>query len=179
MDHKDHVTLIEKGIARQSGGVWADIGSGTGAFTLALRDIAGEDVEIFSIDQDRQRLADQKETFDHLFPGTTIHFVAKNFMDDLELPGLDGILAANSIHFEKDTLAVLKHLKQYLKPQGKLLVVEYNIDHGNMWVPYPFSYPRFERLAAEAGFRDTRLLSTISSLFLKEIYAAEARIKLQ
>ena len=35
MNHTDHVQLIEAGLERHSGGVWADFGAGSGAFTLA------------------------------------------------------------------------------------------------------------------------------------------------
>ena len=41
MNHDDHVALLRGGID-QPGGVWADVGSGTGAFTLALADLIGE-----------------------------------------------------------------------------------------------------------------------------------------
>jgi len=38
MDHKDHVNLLRNGITN-AGGVWADFGSGQGAFTLALAEL--------------------------------------------------------------------------------------------------------------------------------------------
>ena len=63
MVHRDHVSLIEKSIKK--GGIWADFGSGEGAFTLALRDVAGEDVEIYSIDADSHALQKQKNYFAH------------------------------------------------------------------------------------------------------------------
>ena len=40
MIHSDHVRLLRDGVP-QAGGVWADIGSGGGAFTLALADLLG------------------------------------------------------------------------------------------------------------------------------------------
>lgn len=40
MNHADHVSLLRPGIPR-SAGVWANVGSGTGASTLALADIIG------------------------------------------------------------------------------------------------------------------------------------------
>ena len=51
MDHRDHVNLLQAGIPAP-GGVWADLGSGTGAFTLALADLIGPTGTIYSADQD-------------------------------------------------------------------------------------------------------------------------------
>lgn len=56
MNHCDHIKLIQKGIEAK-GGIWADLGSGSGAFTLALRDVTGANVKIFSIDQDKTSLS--------------------------------------------------------------------------------------------------------------------------
>ena len=36
MDHRDHVELIRAGVEGATDGPWADLGAGTGAFTLAL-----------------------------------------------------------------------------------------------------------------------------------------------
>ncbi len=51
MIHEDHVNLLRKGIL-EPGGVWADLGSGAGAFTLALADLIGSTGEIYSVDKD-------------------------------------------------------------------------------------------------------------------------------
>lgn len=40
MEHHDHVALIQEAVR---GRVWADLGSGTGAFTLALADLLGHE----------------------------------------------------------------------------------------------------------------------------------------
>ena len=52
MNHNDHVNLLRKGIP-EKGGLWADLGSGTGAFTLALADLIGSTGHIYSIDKDQ------------------------------------------------------------------------------------------------------------------------------
>ncbi|TMD25838.1 MAG: class I SAM-dependent methyltransferase, partial [Chloroflexi bacterium] len=52
MNHEDHVRLLRKGIV-EPGGVWADFGSGAGAFTLALADLLGTEGSIYSVDKDR------------------------------------------------------------------------------------------------------------------------------
>src|SRR5690348_13016244 len=125
MQHSEHVNLIKKAF-HETGGVWADLGSGDGAFTLALRDLAGTGVKIYSIDSDATRLSRQKEIFEKQFPYTNIQYVVKDFTEDLDLPKLDGILMANSLHYVQDQVSFLTQLKQtYLKPHGKLVLVEY------------------------------------------------------
>jgi SAM-dependent methyltransferase len=79
---------------------------------------------------------------------------------------------ANSLHFQRDKRPVLSLVRGYLKPGGRLILVEYNTDHGNPWVPHPVSYRSWVPLAARCGFRDTRLLATVPSGFLREIYSA-------
>jgi hypothetical protein len=59
-----------------------------------------------------------------------------------------------------------------LKPGGRFFLVEYGTARGNTWVPHPISYRTWTTLAAEAGFRDTRLLTTVPSGFLGSIYSA-------
>src|SRR5207245_10925584 len=50
MNHKDHINLLQKGIP-EKGGTWADIGSGTGAFSLAVADLTGPSGQIYTVEQ--------------------------------------------------------------------------------------------------------------------------------
>lgn len=171
MQHADHVALIEGGITSR-GGVWADFGSGSGAFTLALADMLGPGAQIYSIDRDRRGLQRQRTELSKFFPGTHLHPIIADFTRPLELPPLDGVVMANSLHFQRDKDVVLRQILGYLKPGGRLILVEYNADRGNHWVPYPLSFPTWEALAARNGFAGTRLLATRPSRFLGEIYSA-------
>jgi ubiquinone/menaquinone biosynthesis C-methylase UbiE len=171
MDHSDHVRLLRPGIFRP-GGVWADFGSGTGAFTLALAELIQPDGEIFSIDQDRPALRRQEKEMRDRFPRLKVEYLHANYAAPIDLPALDGIVAANTLHFQADQMAVIERLHAYLKPGGRMIVVEYNINHSNSAVPFPLPYVTWERLAKEAGFSATRLLATRPSRFLKEIYSA-------
>lgn len=172
MDHDDHVRLIEAGVGRDSGGVWAELGAGTGAFTLALRDVAGPDVEIIAVDQDNGSLRSLRNSIERYFPGTRLRILREDFTDDLQLPPLDGILAANSIHYEPDQEALLQRWREYLKPEGRLIVVEYDTDAGNRWVPYPLSFASFSKVAQAAGFAAPEQIGRQSSRFLGGFYAA-------
>jgi SAM-dependent methyltransferase len=171
MQHEDHVALIEDGIDGR-GGIWADFGSGSGAFTLALADLLGPESEIYSIDLDRRALRRQQDDLARRFPGTTVHPLVADFTEPLTLPPLDGIVMANSLHYQREKDAVLRHVLGYLKPGGRLILIEYNADRGNHWVPYPLSYPTWEILAGRVGFTGTHLLATRPSRFLGEIYSA-------
>jgi SAM-dependent methyltransferase len=171
LQHADHVALIEPGIADR-GGDWADFGSGSGAFTLALADLLGPGGRIYSIDLDRRGLQRQRSDLAKFFPDTELHSMLADFTQPLNLPPLDGIVMANSLHFQHDKETVLPQVLNYLKPSGRLILVEYNADRGNRWVPYPLSYPTWEALSLRSGFVGTRLLATRPSRFLGEIYSA-------
>ena len=171
MNHSDHVALLRGGVPER-GGVWADLGSGGGAFTLALADLLGPGATIYSVDRDRAALRTQAEAMRAHFPGTTVHYLAADFARPLDLPPLDGVVMANSLHFQRNKEPVLELVRGYLRPGGRLVLVEYNADRGNLWVPHPLSYPAWEDLARRAGLRDTRLLAVVPSRFLREIYSA-------
>jgi ubiquinone/menaquinone biosynthesis C-methylase UbiE len=171
MNHSDHVRLLHKGVP-EPGGVWADLGSGAGAFTLALADLLGTTGHIYSVDKERRVLREQEQAMRNLFPAVSVEFLVADFTQRLALPPLDGIVMANSLHYVHDKRAMLQGVHAYLKPGGRLLLVEYNVDRGNMWVPYPLSYPTWEGLALRNSFSDTQLLEKVPSRFLGEIYSA-------
>jgi ubiquinone/menaquinone biosynthesis C-methylase UbiE len=176
MEHSDHVALLRGGmplnIDESQPGTWADLGSGTGAFTLALAELLGPGGTIYSVDRDGDALRQQERVLRARYPRTEAHYIAADFTRSLQLPPLDGIVMANSLHFQRQRVPVLHLVRGYLKPGGRLIVVEYNVDHGNPWVPYPFSYATWQDLAAQAGFAGTRQLATRPSRFLDEIYSA-------
>ncbi|MCL4369073.1 MAG: class I SAM-dependent methyltransferase [Actinobacteria bacterium] len=162
--------LISRGIS-EKGGRWADFGSGTGIFTLALSNLIGPDGEIYSLDRDGTALARQEAMFSRVASKARVHFLLGNFTRPLELPPLDGIVMANSLHFVEKKEPVLGLVKSYLKPEGRLIVVEYNTSSGNCWVPYPIDFASYARLALRVGFAEARLLDRIPSSFLKEMYS--------
>jgi precorrin-6B methylase 2 len=172
MNHNDHVELLRPANP-PPGGIWADFGAGSGAFTLALRELVGPEAEIYAVDEDRSRLAELEREYRARFrDATRLHIFPADFSRTLELPPLDGILMANSLHFFRDKEAILHHVHSYLKPGGALLLVEYNVDTGNLWVPYPLSFETWQKLASHAGFGVPRLLATRPSSFLRGFYSA-------
>lgn len=175
MEHNDHVNLLRPADL-PPGGTWADLGAGAGAFTLALRELLGPQAEIHAVDKDRARLDELRRAYAARFGAdlARLHCHPVDFTRSLDLPPLDGLLMANSLHFFKDKQKVLRHVAAWLKPGGALLMVEYNVDVGNMWVPHPFSFETWRRLATQAGFSEPRLLARRPSGFLDGFYSALA-----
>ncbi len=171
MDHDDHVRLIREGVLG-GGPTWADLGSGDGAFTLALADLLGPAGTIHSVDRDDRALRTQARALRDRFPGVAVIQHAVDFARPLEMPQLDGVVMANSLHFQRDQRAVVRLVRGYLRSAGRLVLVEYDTDRGNPWVPYPLSFRTWEALAAEAGLRETRRLASVPSRFLGSIYSA-------
>jgi len=172
MRHADHVRLIADGVSQGSGGTWADLGCGTGAFTLALADLLGPTATIHAVDRDRSALAELRAAFVSSVPVADLRVDVADFTKPLALRDLDGVVMANSLHFVDEKTAVLKRVRAMLRPAGRFVLVEYDSDRGNEWVPYPVSFETWKGLANEAGFVGTRRLATIPSRFLRQIYSA-------
>jgi SAM-dependent methyltransferase len=177
MNHPDHISLLRPAVEADLAAVWADLGAGEGAFTLALADLLGPGATIHTIDRDGRALARGAEEARRRFPGVVVQPQTADFTHPLDLPPLDGLVMANALHFvhdrEKD--ALLARLVDYLKPGGRFLLVEYNVDRGNLWVPHPLSFETWVGLATRAGLSRPELIDRRPSRFLREIYSAAAR----
>jgi SAM-dependent methyltransferase len=170
MNHNDHVNLLRKCVPAP-GGTWADFGCGTGAFTLALAELMVEGT-IHAIDKDAGALGVLEDEM--RFPRITLHTHRQDYTKPITLPALDGLVAANTLHFHRDKLAIVRSFKAHLREGGRMLLVEYNINAGNTAVPHPLPFSVWVKLAEQAGFAHTELMMTRPSRFLKEIYSAAA-----
>lgn len=174
MEHNDHVNLLRPADIKP-GGSWADLGAGSGAFTFALRELTGPTASIHAVDKDRASLNELEKGYRARFGDSqNLNLIVGDFTEALELPTLDGIVMANSLHFFKAKEKILHKIHSLLKPNGMLLIVEYNVDSGNLWVPYPFTFETYRKLAPRADFTEPRLLATAPSRFLKGFYSAVA-----
>ena len=178
MDHADHVGLLRAGLNGVAAGErWADIGAGSGAFTLALADLLGSGATVIAFDRDAKALALNAQAMAARFPNVELETRVCDLIDPPDLGLLDGIVAANSLHFvpRDRQVEVVRRLAALDRPGGRFVVVEYDADRGNPWVPHPFSFETWRRMAAEAGLRDTERIGRVPSRFLGAIYAAASR----
>src|SRR3712207_5600619 len=158
MDHGEMVALIRGGVPGP-GGTWADLGAGSGNFTRALAELLGPEGTIYAVDRDARSVNRQRAAVAQ-GKAAVIRPKEGDFTRPLDLPPLDGVLMANALHFVSDQAAVLASVAAYLRPGGRLLLVEYDVRAGVGWVPFPVPFERFQLLAAPAGLSTPTLVGS-------------------
>ena len=176
MDTDQAVALITSAVPKGPS-TWADIGAGDGTFSRALAQLLGPKSRIYAIDRDRRAVA-ALERWARKAPVEVIPLNA-DFARPFELPGinepaLDGILLANSLHFVPDAGAVLARLVEWVRPGGRVVLVEYDRRAASRWVPYPIPAASLDALAASAGLSPPAVVATRPSSFGGMLYAAAA-----
>jgi SAM-dependent methyltransferase len=163
--------LADSGVGALGPTTWADLGCGTGTFTLALADLLASGSIIHALDNDAAAL--RKIPSAHKRVSITTHH--GDFMDQEMWPfaGLDGILMANSLHYVEDQATFIRACEPRMRSPRHFLIVEYDTDAANRWVPYPVTARRLTSLFTGAGYGSIRLLRSRPSLYRRAaLYAA-------
>jgi SAM-dependent methyltransferase len=163
-------TLLRPGIPGP-GGLWADLGCGDGIFTAALHSLIQPGGAVYAVDKSRGVLDRLARNLGHDAPDALVRPVQADFTRPLSLPALDGVVMANALHFVRQKVPVVRQIAGFLKPGGRIIVIEYNTSRGNSWVPHPLDEDGFLALAREVGLRDPRILIKIPSTFSGEMYS--------
>jgi len=72
---------------------------------------------------------------------------------------------ANSLHYVENQAAFIRECESQMTPPRRFLIVEYDMNEGNRWVPYPISQIKLTRLFERAGYSSVRLLRSRPSLY--------------
>jgi trans-aconitate methyltransferase len=159
MEQEEAVSLIRAGVSGMQPQSWADLGCGRGVFTFALKSLLPAGSRLIAVDKESQRLP--------------LHFIKGDFeKDELPLSRLDGILMANSLHFVRDKEKLIRKLEAYFLATPAFLIVEYDTDRANRWVPYPVSSDELRSLFTGLGYSSITKLEVRPSRFGGQLYAA-------
>ena len=174
MNESDAIDLLRPAVAATPDARWADLGAGTGTFTRALAAILGPDAHLYAVDADARALRSIGAWAERTPDAPAVRILPGDFTRRLPLPVLDGVVTANALHFVRDQPAAVALAASYLRPGGRLVVIEYQDRPASRWVPHPVSSARFAELAADAGLSPPRVVAKRPSALGGEMYAAVA-----
>ena len=145
---------------RIDGTTWADLGCGDGTFTRALAALLPPGGVIHAMDRDRRVLAGIPRSSS----GTSIVTHTGDFTEfPWPFAGLDGVLLANALHYVRDQAAFIRACAPALT-RRRFLIVEYDTDQANPWVPYPISRRALKELFTAAGYQSFAVLGSRPSV---------------
>lgn len=111
----------------------ADIGCGTGAYTIALAQEVGEMGHVYAVDVHREAL--------HTLAGTlekkgiqNVDMLWADVEQHIPIDGysLDAVVVSNVLFQLGNINSLLLHISKILKPEGQLLIVEWSESHGGI-----------------------------------------------
>ena len=167
----DAQTLISKAFYAGKGTeYWADLGCGSGTFTYALANCLKEGSTIYAVDKQMPSLVPTNNVDIQCMDADIEAIVFPN-------QELDGILMANSFHYIKNKNSLIQRLRFFLKSDGRFLIVEYDMDKSNRWVPFPITFKELLLLFKNNGFDNVEKIGERSSIFgSQKMYACVIRI---
>ncbi|MES1225815.1 MAG: class I SAM-dependent methyltransferase [Bacteroidota bacterium] len=163
MQLKESIELLQhKNFQPVEKQIWADLGCGSGLFTLALANLLQAGSTVYAVDTNTSALKKLPSN-----DKVSIRPVQSDFItDQFEFSNLDGILMANSLHYVKDKSAFIGKMIKYLKSGGCFLMVEYDTDKPvSTWVPYPTSFQTLKKIFAAAGFISAQKMNERPSVY--------------
>ena len=142
--------LAESGVGSLGPTSWADLGCGSGTFTIALADVLAPGSAVHAMDRDRSALGKIPSRHKHV--RITTH---QGDFTNTSWPfgGLDGILMANSLHYVDDQASFI-HACAPRMASRRFLIVEYDAEAANRWVPFPGAEGEADRSLQRGGLFD-------------------------
>ncbi|WP_337041111.1 class I SAM-dependent methyltransferase [Emticicia sp. 17c] len=149
---------------------WIDLGAGSGTFTLALASLLSHENHIYAVDTNANALKNIPASYNSV----AIEKIIADFTkDELPLQAVNGVMLANSLHFVQDQEAFIKQLKNKIAADSYFLVIEYDSNQANQWVPYPINFQKLKILFSATGFKTITRLNVMPSIYgNRQIYAA-------
>lgn len=116
---------ILEAIALKPGQNIADIGSGGGYFSLRFAKIVGQEGKVYAVDANQDFLEFIKKSSIADGLNNVIPMLVSENRLDLPEKSLDFIFMRNVTHHIANRVKYFRNLKGFLKPDGKIIIIEY------------------------------------------------------
>jgi len=121
------VTRVIESLNVKPGQRIADIGSGSGVFTRPLAKKAGDKGMVYAIDIDQELLKHVEKTAQEQKLANVKTILAAEADPKLPEP-VDLMVIIDTLHHIGNQAAYLKGLKKYLKPDGRIAIIDFSKD---------------------------------------------------
>jgi len=124
-DPKNKPDQIIEAVALKPGQSIADIGSGGGYFSLRFAEIVGDEGVVYAVDTKPEFLEYIKNNARERGLNNIVPVLIREDRLDLPGKGLDFIFMRNVTHHIPNRIEYFKNLKRFLKPDGRIAIIEY------------------------------------------------------
>lgn len=146
---------IVESLHLQAGWTVADIGAGSGYFTLPLATAVGPEGSVFAVDVSPEMLVHLRGKLAEAHTDNVQCVENEAASTGLESGSCDCVFLANVLHEFDDPSAVLAEMRRILKPGGRMAILDWRADVERVHGPpqeHRISAERGGQLIAEAGF---------------------------
>jgi ubiquinone/menaquinone biosynthesis C-methylase UbiE len=149
------------GTGVKPGQVVADIGCGTGFFTIPLAKYVGETGKVFALDTSPTMIKELRKRTKHLKQVKPIHSHENRF--PLAAESIDFVLLVNMVHELENWKLFFKEVRRVLKRGGRVCVVDFKKKKMDMGPPLKvrLTQERLREMLRLSGYRRTQPLSPL------------------
>jgi ubiquinone/menaquinone biosynthesis C-methylase UbiE len=166
MQLEEALLLIQHSIPLHKN-IWADLGCGDGLFTHALSHLLPEKSLIYAVDKNKTALKNVS-----VKPGIQLEKIVADFVhDELPFKTASGILMANSFHYVQHKNAFIEKCLAVFNNNAYFVIVEYDLNKANPWVPFPISFNDLKKFFSSYNFAVEKL-HEMPSRYRGKMYAA-------
>jgi SAM-dependent methyltransferase len=116
---------VIKALALRPGEHVADIGAGTGYFTVPIARAVGPRGRVYAVDVARQMIDYLADRMHRERIGNIVPILAPSNNPTLPASGVDTVLIVNTYHHLDDRASYLAHLDEALAPGGRIVIIDF------------------------------------------------------